>query len=125
MDANVSGISPGRVTSPPSSGSLSHDRGAAAVDSLSNFSTPHPSPAVHGKTAARARRASQPLPPAIALLTRADVARALNVSPLTVYRMTKSGQLHSLKLSGDPRSPVRYLASSIALFIQERLGATE
>jgi Helix-turn-helix domain len=86
------------------------------------------SPAVHPKTTARIARASQPLPAAIALLSRADVARALGVSPLTVFRWTKAGLLHSLKLGdGDVRAPVRYRASDIAAFIESRLGvgATE
>ena len=80
----------------------------------------------HPKTVARLARASHPLPAAIALLTRADVARALGVSGLSVYRGTKAGLLHSLKLGdGDTRAPVRYRATDIAEFIESRLGATE
>ena len=81
---------------------------------------------IHAKTAARLARASQPLPAAITLLSRADVARALGVSALTVSRWTKAKLLHSLKLGdGGTRAPVRYRATDVAEFIEARLGATE
>jgi len=81
---------------------------------------------IHPKTRACELRAARPLPVAIALLSRADVARALGVSGLSVYRWTKAGLLHSLKLGdGDTRAPVRYRATDIAEFIEARLGATE
>lgn len=114
---NVSGVSPSGVASPTSSGSPAHGRGAAAVDSPSSL---------HPKTLARLARASQPLPVAIALLSRADVARALGVSQLTILRWSKIGLLRSLKLGdGGDRAPTRYRVSDVAEFIESRLGAAE
>lgn len=80
------------------------------------------------KTRARLAREGRPLPDAIALLSRSDVARALGISPLTVYRMTRDGLLPSLKLGdGGLRAPRRYKAADIAAFIESRLSnsATE
>jgi hypothetical protein len=60
------------------------------------------------------------------LMSRSAVARALSVSELTVYRMSRAGILRALKLRhNDPRSPVRYRTADIALYIEERLAATE
>jgi predicted DNA-binding transcriptional regulator AlpA len=78
---------------------------------------------IHPKTRACELRAARPLPVAIALLSRADVARALGVSPLTVYRYTKAGLLRSLKLGdGGVRASVRYRASDVAELIESRLA---
>jgi|SRR5271170_6122630 len=136
MDANVSDVFPGRVDSPSDLGSSSsHDQGAAAVDSPATLpssanrherrtaaaSNDHPPSLVHPKTVACLARASQPVGAAIALLTRAQVAKALGVSPLTVYRMSRAGILRALKLrDNDPRSPVRYRTADIVKYIESR-----
>jgi hypothetical protein len=81
----------------------------------------------HPKTIAAARRASQPLPLELVLLSTAQVAKALGVSTITVFRYSKSGLLRPLKLGdGQARSPRRYRAIDVARLIESRLaGATK
>jgi hypothetical protein len=77
---------------------------------------------VHPKTLAAQKRDAQ-VPFEIRLLTPRQVARALSVSQITVWRYTERGLLHALKL-GDagPRCARRYRARDIAQFIESRLA---
>ena len=86
-----------------------------------------PASVEHAKTAAARKRASHPLPLEVMLLTTAQVARALGVSAITVFRYSKAGHLIPIKLGdGSARSPRRYRAIDVARFIESRLstGAT-
>lgn len=77
----------------------------------------------HPKTAAARRRASQPLPLEVVLMSPAEVARALGVSTITVFRYSKAGLLQPLKLGdGQARAPRRYRALDVMKFIESRLS---
>jgi excisionase family DNA binding protein len=90
----------------------------------SAVSTEALAPAVHPKTAAVRRRAVQPLPAEVVLLTTAEAARALRVSTITVHRYAAAGLLPFVKLgAGDARSPRRYRLSDVLKFIESRLSA--
>jgi hypothetical protein len=85
---------------------------------------------LHPKTAAVRQRASQPLPIEVMLMSTAQVAKALGVSAVTVFRYSKSGLLKPLKLGvGSARCPRRFRALDVMRLIEERLaagaGATE
>ncbi|MBZ5638301.1 MAG: helix-turn-helix domain-containing protein [Acidobacteriia bacterium] len=57
----------------------------------------------------------------IALLTARDVARILNVRPVTVYAAASTGRLPSVRLwKGKRRSLVRFRAEDIDAFIRNR-----
>jgi Helix-turn-helix domain len=76
----------------------------------------------HPKTVAAERRAAQ-VPLEVTLLTTAQVARALSVSQITVWRYAQRGYFCPVKLgTGGPRCARRYRAVDIARFIEERLA---
>jgi excisionase family DNA binding protein len=82
-----------------------------------------PAPAEHPKTAAVRKRAAQPLPIEVVLLTTGEAARALRVSTITIHRYAAAGLIPFVKLGArDARSPRRYRASDIARFIESRLA---
>jgi hypothetical protein len=84
-----------------------------------------PAPAEHPKTTAARLRATRPIPLEVALLTTSEVARALRVTPITVFRYAQKGLLRPIKLGdGSARAPRRYRAVDIARFIEERLAAS-
>lgn len=85
----------------------------------------------HPKSLAVRKRAAAPLPLECVLLSTAQVARALGVSAITVYRYASAGLIPFIKLGdGSDRALRRYRAVDIARFIETRLapngaGATE
>jgi hypothetical protein len=88
-------------------------------------STNAPAPAEHPKTTAARLRGTRPIPLEVALLTTSEVARALRVTPITIFRYAQKGLLRPIKLGdGSARAPRRYRAVDIAKFIEERLAAS-
>ena len=82
-------------------------------------------PAEHPKTTAARLRATRPIPLEVALLTTSEVARALRVTPITIFRYAQKGLLRPIKLGdGSARAPRRYRAVDIARFIEERLATS-
>jgi hypothetical protein len=78
----------------------------------------------HQKTLASWRRAAEALPLEVVLLSTKQVAKALAVSQLTVWRYSQRGWLMPLKLgSGAQRCPRRYRAVDVLRLIEERLAA--
>jgi hypothetical protein len=78
---------------------------------------------VHPKTLASWRRAAEALPLEVVLLSTKQVAKALAVSQLTVWRYSQRGWLTPLKLgTGAQRCPRRYRAVDVLRLIEERLA---
>ena len=53
------------------------------------------------------------------LLTKQDVANSLGVSVATVDRLTRTGELHSIKIGKHIKSPVRYDPVDVRDFVNE------
>lgn len=54
------------------------------------------------------------------LLTKQDVANSLGVSVATVDRLTRTGELHSIKIGKHIKSPVRYDPVDVRDFVNAR-----
>lgn len=54
------------------------------------------------------------------LLTKREVASALGVSIATIDRLTRTGELHSIKIGKHVKSPVRYDPVDVRDFVESR-----
>jgi excisionase family DNA binding protein len=61
------------------------------------------------------------MPAAPLLLTLDECATILRVSPRTVRRMIRRGELVALKLGDGPNRPLRIVDASVREFLKQRL----
>jgi hypothetical protein len=81
----------------------------------------------HEKHAKRVQRIVKPADDQGPLLfTRQQVAKMLNVSPMTVQRMSQDGRLRSVKLMPDVENARVYIrASDVYALIEKMFGTSE
>ncbi len=55
--------------------------------------------------------------PEISLLTVAEAAEFLRVSPITVYRRVEAGELPAVRVGSGPRAPVRIASDELMRYV--------